>query len=155
MKVDFFDSHQFERAFFENANERSAHQITYFEPRLTSIIVVRFPAYSPYAVAEHAVGLLLSLNRKIHKAYARVHELNFSLEGLVGFDLHEKVIGVIGVGNIGSIFCRIMKGFGCHVLGYDPVPNEELLSQGIVKYVDLGSLYRESDIISLHAPLNP
>ncbi|MBN1950029.1 MAG: 2-hydroxyacid dehydrogenase [Bacteroidales bacterium] len=114
--------------------------------------VVRVPAYSPYAVAEHAVGLLLTLNRKYHKAYPRVRDGNFALEGLLGFDLHGKTIGVIGTGKIGQIFAGIMKGFNCEVLAYDKFPNDKLSSQGI-EYVELEELYRRSDIISLHCPL--
>jgi D-lactate dehydrogenase len=119
------------------------------------IRVVRVPAYSPHAVAEYAVGILLSLNRKIHRAYARVRELNFSLDGLMGFDLNEKTIGVIGTGRIGSVFARIMHGFNCRVIAYDPKPNPQLVTEKIVEYVDLTTLYRQSDIISLHVPLLP
>lgn len=115
--------------------------------------VVRVPAYSPYAVAEHALTLLLALNRKIHRAYLRVRELNFSLDGLVGFDLHGKTIGIIGTGKIGEAFARIVKGFGCRVLAYDIAPNERLISEKLVEYRDLRDLYRESDVLSLHVPL--
>ena len=101
------------------------------------LAVVRVPAYSPHAVAEHTVGLLLSLNRKVHKAYARVRELNFSLEGLVGFDLCGKTIGVVGTGRIGSVFATIMKGFGCRVIAYDPNPNSNLVDSMGVTYVPL------------------
>ena len=117
--------------------------------------VVRVPAYSPYAVAEHASGLLLSLNRKIHRAYTRVRDLNFSLDGLVGFDLHGKTVGVVGTGRIGEVFARIMKGYGCNVLAFDIVPNKNLINDGTAKYVELPDLYRQSDIISLHVPLLP
>jgi D-lactate dehydrogenase len=116
--------------------------------------VVRVPAYSPYAVAEHAVALILTLNRKTHKAYNRVREGNFSLERLMGFDLHGKTIGVIGTGKIGSIFARIMKGFGCHIYAYDTYPDESLIKEGI-KYATLEELLSNSDIISLHCPLMP
>ncbi len=119
------------------------------------ITVVRVPAYSPHAVAEHAVGLLLSLNRKIHKAYARVREMNFSLERLMGFDLFGKTVGVVGTGRIGSVFATIMQGFGCRVLAFDPRPNAELASKGIITDVSLEELYKKSDIISLHLPLFP
>ena len=119
------------------------------------LTIVRVPAYSPHAVAEHAVGLLLSLNRKIHKAYARVRELNFSLEGLVGFDLFGKTVGVIGTGRIGAVFATIMKGFGCQVIAYDPTPNSSLTDNETVVYVPLEELYKKSDVISLHVPLFP
>ncbi len=119
------------------------------------LTIVRVPAYSPHAVAEHAVGLLLSLNRKIHKAYARVRELNFSLDGLTGFDLFGKTVGVVGTGRIGSVFATIMKGFGCHVIAFDPMPNLALIEKGAVIYVSLEELYKKSDVISLHVPLFP
>lgn len=118
-----------------------------------NIKVVRVPAYSPYAVAEHAVAMIMTLNRKTHKAYIRVREQNFSLNGLLGFDLHGKTVGVIGTGNIGQLFCTIMNGFGCNVLAYDIHPNEKLVSEG-VQYVPLAELFIQSDIISLHCPLN-
>ncbi len=118
------------------------------------ITVVRVPAYSPYAVAEHAVGLILALNRKIHRAYSRVREGNFALDGLLGFDLHGKTIGVIGTGKIGRIFLGIMKGFGCELIAYDPYPNPEAEAMG-VKYVELDELFASADIISLHSPLTP
>lgn len=117
------------------------------------IPVVRVPEYSPYAVAEHAVALLLSLNRKIPRAFNRVRELNFGLEGLVGFDLHGKAIGVIGAGRIGTAFCKIMVGFGCKVLVFDRERSREI--ESIAEYVDLDQLLTESDIISLHVPLTP
>jgi D-lactate dehydrogenase len=115
--------------------------------------VVRVPAYSPHAVAEHAVTLLLSLNRHICRASARVHEMNFSLEGLVGFDLHGKTIGLVGTGRIGAVMAKIMYGFGCEVLASDPFPNHELIRDGLVQYVSIEELFRRSDIVSLHAPL--
>lgn len=115
------------------------------------IKVVRVPAYSPNAVAEHAVSLILTLNRKTHKAYNRVREMNFSLDGLLGFDLNEKIIGVIGTGKIGSIFAKIMKSFGTKILAYDKIQAPEL--KGIVEYVSLEELFKNSDIISLHCPL--
>ena len=117
------------------------------------ITVCRVPGYSPYAVAEFAVGLLLSLNRKIHKSYLRVHELNFSIDGLVGFDLHGKTIGVIGAGKIGKIFIQIMAAFGCQVLVHDIVKDAELSALKSVKYVDLQELACAADVISLHVPL--
>lgn len=117
------------------------------------LTVVRVPAYSPYAVAEHALGLILSLNRKIHRAYNRVREGNFSIEGLLGFDLHGKTVGVIGTGKIGVIFARIMAGLGCRVLAFDPYPNPE--AKQYAQYVPLNELLGASDIISLHCPLTP
>ncbi len=116
--------------------------------------VVRVPAYSPYAVAEHTVALILTLNRKTHRAHNRVHEGNFSLEGLLGFDLHGKVVGVIGTGKIGAIFSRIMTGFGCRVLAFDPLVNPDCLAIG-VDYVAMEQLLSEADIVSLHCPLTP
>jgi D-lactate dehydrogenase len=116
------------------------------------ITVARVPAYSPYAVAEHAVALILALNRKLHRAYARVREANFSLEGLLGFDVNGRTVGVVGTGKIGTVFARIMKGFGCRLLAYDPYPNAECEALG-VEYVDLPTLFGASDIIALHAPL--
>lgn len=117
-----------------------------------NIKVVRVPAYSPHAVAEHAVCLLLALNRKIHRAYQRVRDLNFSLEGLVGFDLYGKTVGVIGTGRIGSVFAEIMRGFQCTVLANDLVESSDLKGCG-VRYVSLEELYKSSDVISLHLPL--
>jgi len=116
--------------------------------------IARVPAYSPYAVAEFAVALILALNRKIHRAYARTHEGNFLLEGLLGFDLHQRTVGIIGTGKIGTVFSRIMQGFGCRLLAYDPYPNDECGQFG-VQYRDLNTLYQEADIISLHCPLTP
>jgi D-lactate dehydrogenase len=116
-----------------------------------NIKVTRIPAYSPHAIAEHAVGLLLTLNRKIHKAYNRVHEFNFSLEGLIGFNLNKKTVGIIGTGEIGMIMAQIMSGFGCHVIAFDKFPNRE---SNIIKYTTLEEVYKKSDIISLHVPLN-
>ena len=121
---------------------------------LLDIKVVRVPEYSPHGVAEHAVALILALNRKIYRAYNRVREGNFLLEGLLGFNLNTKVIGVIGTGKIGRVFCEIMQGFGCSILAYDPQPNESLANKG-VQYTDLDNLLKQSDIISLHCPLTP
>lgn len=115
--------------------------------------VVRVPEYSPYSVAEHAVGLMLALNRKLHRAYNRVRELNFSLDGLVGFDMHGKTMGIIGTGRIGCALARISQGFGCRVLAYDLAPNEQLIKSCGVSYVTLDEIFRQSDIISLHIPL--
>lgn len=116
--------------------------------------VVRVPAYSPYSVAEHAVGLILMLNRKLYRAYNRVRDDNFSLEGLLGFDLHDCPVGIIGTGKIGQCFARIMKGFGCQLFAYDPYPNPECLELGVI-YMDLRDLISQSKIISLHCPLMP
>lgn len=116
--------------------------------------VVRVPAYSPHAVAEHTVGLMLTLNRKIHRAYARVREGNFSLNGLLGFDFNGRTIGVIGTGQIGAIVARIMSGFGCRLLGFDAFPNSECEASGL-KYVSLDEILSESDIVTLHCPLTP
>ena len=115
--------------------------------------VVRVPEYSPYAVAEHAVCLILALNRKIHRAYNRVRESNFSLDGLVGFDLHGKTVGVIGTGRIGAVLAGIMRGFGCDVIAHDLKPDEQLAARVGLRYVDLPELYRRSDVVSLHVPL--
>lgn len=117
--------------------------------------VVRVPEYSPYAVAEHAVALVLALNRKIHRASARVREWNFSLEGLVGFDLHGKTVGIVGTGRIGRAAARIFHGFGCRLLAFDAQPDAALSSELGLRYVELPELYREADIISLHVPLTP
>ena len=116
------------------------------------IKVCRVPTYSPEAVAEHAVALILTLNRKTHKAYNRVREQNFSLNGLLGFDLHSKTVGVIGTGNIGQAFCKIMIGFGCKVLAFDLIANKEMEALGVT-YLPLIDVLSSSDIISLHSPL--
>ncbi|MBC7890178.1 MAG: 2-hydroxyacid dehydrogenase [Ferruginibacter sp.] len=118
-----------------------------------SISVVRVPDYSPYAVAEHAVALILTLNRKTHKAYNRVREGNFSLERLTGFDLYGKTVGVIGTGKIGQVFCEIMLGFGCRVLAFDLVAHQPTAAKG-VEYLPLTDIFQQADIISLHCPLN-
>jgi D-lactate dehydrogenase len=115
--------------------------------------IARVPAYSPHAVAEHAIGLILALNRRIHRAHARVREGNFSLDVLLGFDLYGKTVGVIGTGRIGAITAQILAGFGCRVLLNDVHPNDALASTGT--YVDLDTLLAESDVISLHCPLTP
>ncbi|TWU00282.1 D-lactate dehydrogenase [Botrimarina colliarenosi] len=122
--------------------------------RSASMQVVRVPAYSPHAVAEHTVGLMLALNRNLHRAYGRVRDGNFALGGLMGFDLVGRTVGVIGTGQIGEIVGRIMQGFGCRVLGFDPRPNDACQDIGI-EYVDLPTLFGESDILSLHCPLTP
>ena len=114
---------------------------------------VRVPAYSPYAVAEHTCGLLLALNRKVYKAYQRAKKYNFSLDGLLGFDIHGKTVGVIGTGKIGKVFINIMNGFGVNVLAYDVYEDKEAEKEMGFKYVTLDELYEKSDIISLHCPL--
>ena len=115
--------------------------------------IVRVPQYSPYAVAEHAVGLLLSINRKLYKSYQRTRKYNFSLDGLLGFDIHGKTVGVIGTGRIGKAFINIMKGFGTKIIAYDTYQDEKFREEVGFEYVDLDTLYKESDIISLHCPL--
>lgn len=117
--------------------------------------VVRVPEYSPHAVAEHAVALVLALDRKIHRAYARVRENNFSLEGLVGFDLRGKTFGIVGLGRIGRVVARIMRGFECEVLAYDVAPDAGVAATLGVRLVQLPELLRASDIVSLHVPLTP
>lgn len=116
--------------------------------------VVRVPAYSPYAVAEHAVGLILMLNRKLYRAYNRVRDDNFALNGLLGFDVYGKTVGIIGTGKIGQCFAQIMQGFGAELLAYDVRENPEVLALG-AKYLDLPEVLAQSDIISLHCPLLP
>lgn len=129
---------------FNNVDLNAAHKY--------KIPVVRVPAYSPHAVAEHAVALILTLNRKTHKAYNRVREGNFSIETLNGFDLFGKTVGVIGTGRIGQAFCNIMLGFGCEVLAFDIMANKQLEARG-VHYLPLMEVLELSDIISLHCPL--
>ncbi len=209
MRIAVFDSRRHDRDALEEANAAHAHELTFFEPRLTAqtvslakgfevacsfvndrvdratleslrsfgvrlvalrsaghnhvdldaaatlgITVVRVPEYSPHAVAEHAVTLVLALNRKIHRAYARVREGNFSLDGLLGFDLYGKTVGVVGTGRIGAAAAQIFRGFGCRVLAFDLQPNPNLVPAG-VEYVALERLYEQADIISLHVPLTP
>jgi len=209
MRVAFFSSKDYDKYYFNEANERYHQELTFLEPSLNdqtkslaydypaicvfvndhldrnvienladhglrlialrcagfnnvdleaavnrNVKIVRVPAYSPHAVAEHAVALILTLNRKTHKAYNRVREQNFSLERLTGFDLYQRTVGVIGTGKIGSVFCKIMQGFGCKVIAYDKFPSEELQEEGI-DYVSLDELLSVSDIISLHCPLTP
>lgn len=115
--------------------------------------VVRVPAYSPESVAEHTVGMMMCLNRKLHKAYQRTRDANFSLEGLVGFNFYGKTVGVIGSGKIGLATMRILKGLGMNILCYDPYPNPLAVELG-AKYVELDELYKESDVISLHCPMS-
>lgn len=131
---------------FNNVNLAIAQEL--------GIKVVRVPAYSPYAVAEHAVGLIMSLNRKLYRAYNRVRDDNFSLDGLLGFDLYGKTVGIVGTGKIGQCFAQIMNGFGCKLLAYDVRPNPACQAIG-VDYVELPILFTRSDIISLHCPLLP
>jgi D-lactate dehydrogenase len=118
------------------------------------VTVTRVPAYSPHAVAELAVGLVLTLNRKLHRAYNRVREGNFALDGLLGFDLHGRTVGVLGTGRIGAVFCHVMMGFGCRVMASDPYPSDELQRAG-VSYAETDEVFSEADIIALHMPLMP
>ncbi len=129
---------------YNNVDLKAAHN---------KIKVVRVPSYSPYAVAEHAVGMMLCLNRKLHRAYGRIRENNFSIVGLMGFDMHGKTAGVIGCGQIGSVIVGILKGFGMKVLGYDV--EKKLVEKSGAVFADLPTLYKESDIITLHCPLTP
>ena len=131
---------------FNNVDIQSANE--------AGIKIVRVPAYSPYSVAEHTLALILTLNRKTHRAYNRVKEGNFSLNGLMGFDLHEKTVGLIGLGKIGLVTAKILKGFGCKVLGYDIHRPAEVDELGI-EFTSLEKIYTSSDIISLHCPLTP
>lgn len=128
---------------FNNVDIEAAHRLGFF--------VARVPAYSPEAVAEHTLALILTLNRNTHRAYARVREGNFALDGLLGSNLHGKTAGVVGTGKIGLATARILKGFGCRVLGHDPYPAPEFAALGTV--VDLPTLLAESDIVTLHCPL--
>lgn len=210
MKIAMFDSHGFERSFFDKANEYYKHSIHYLDPRLNEVTaplasgadcvcafvndkinrktiftlkdlgirlialrsagfnhvdlaaaaeaavkIVRVPEYSPYAIAEHATALILALNRKIIRANSRIKEGNFSLNGLVGFDLHGKTVGIIGTGKIGKVMCQIMNGFGCRVIAYDIAPNQELINKQICEYTTIDNIFSSSDIISLHLPLTP
>jgi D-lactate dehydrogenase len=133
-------------AVFNHVHLPTAHRL--------GLLIARVPAYSPHAVAEHTAGIILSLNRKLHRAYSRVREANFSLQGLTGFDLYGRTVGVIGAGKIGMCFARIMVGFGCRVLLYDPFPSQEALDSGL-ELVTLERCFQESHIISLHCPLTP
>jgi D-lactate dehydrogenase len=131
---------------FNNVDLKAAEQL--------GMKVVRVTDYSPYSVAEHAVALLLAINRKIHRAYNRTRDSNFALDGLMGFDLHGKSVAVIGTGKIGRVFARIMVGFGCNVIGFDKYPSPEFEALG-AHYAVPGEIARDADIISLHAPLTP
>lgn len=119
-----------------------------------NIHVTRVPAYSPYAVAEHALAMIMTLNRKTHKAYSRTKENNFNINGLLGFDLHKKTAGIIGTGKIGLILCKILKGIGMEVIAFDAFPNQTEAKKIGFSYVSIEELYQKSDIISLHCPLN-
>jgi D-lactate dehydrogenase len=132
---------------FNNVDRAAASEL--------GISVVRVPAYSPHAVAEHAVALLLTLNRKIHRAFNRVREQNFSLSGLVGFDLHGRTIGIIGTGKIGRVAAQIFRGFGCRIIAHDPLPMHEWAVEHGVTYTSLEELLAEGDVVSLHLPLTP
>lgn len=118
------------------------------------LTVVRVPAYSPHAVAEHTVGLMLGLNRKLTRASARVRDGNFALDGLLGFDMYGKTAGIVGMGKIGRVVATILRGFGCRLVGYDPFPSDEARELG-VEFVELDDLYARSDIVTLHLPLTP
>lgn len=131
---------------FNNVDLAAAHDL--------DITVVRVPAYSPHAVAEHTLGLILTLNRHIHRAYNRVREGNFALDGLIGFDLNKRTVGIIGTGQIGAVVAQILKGFGCQLLAYDPFPNPAL-EEFKARYVSLSEIFAQSDIITLHCPLTP
>ncbi|WVD61327.1 2-hydroxyacid dehydrogenase [Orbus mooreae] len=131
---------------FDNVDLDVAHKL--------GISVVRVPAYSPEAVAEHAVALMMTLNRRTHKAYQRTRDANFSLDGLTGFNMHGRVAGVIGTGKIGQAVIRILKGFGMSILAYDPYPSKVAEELGAT-YVDLNELYSKSDVITLHCPMTP
>ncbi len=132
---------------FNNVDLKAAQEL--------GISVARVTAYSPFSVAEHTVGLIMMLNRKLYRAYNRVRDDNFALEGLLGFDLHGRTVGVIGTGKIGLILAQIMHGFGCQLLGYDPKPNAQFAAIGAARYVELNELFENADIISLHVPLFP
>lgn len=208
MRIALFDTHEFEREYFTQANSKFDFDLTFFDVKLNEetvplvhgfdvvcpfvhgvlnaavlreirnsniqlialrsvgfnhvdleeafkldLKVLRVPEYSPYSVAEHAVALILALNRKLYRSYSRVREGNFSLDGLVGFDLFNKTVGIIGTGKIGSVMINMMKGFGCEIIAYDPYPNPNLKD---VYYVSsVSELYKHSDIISIHIPLTP
>ncbi len=128
------------------------NNVDIYAAKALNITVVRVPAYSPEAVAEHSIALMMTLNRRIHKAYLRTRDANFSLEGLVGFNLFGKTVGVIGTGRIGVAMMTILKGFGCNILAYDPYQSEHALKLG-AQYVELDELYARSDVISVHCPL--
>jgi len=128
------------------------NQVDLVTAKQLGITVARVPEYSPHAVAEHALGLILVLNRNLHRAYNRVRENNYSLNGLLGFDLVNKTVAVIGTGKIGKVFAHIMNGIGCNVIAYDPAPSPELMQENI-RYLPLAEIWPQADIISLHCPL--
>ncbi|HYL81804.1 MAG TPA: 2-hydroxyacid dehydrogenase, partial [Candidatus Acidoferrum sp.] len=209
MNVAVFSTQPYDRKFLEAANTRHAHNLVFFEARLTrattplaapsqavcvfvndlldksvlqdlagqgtrlialrctgfnnvdlpaardlGLTVVRVPAYSPHAVAEHTVGLILALNRKIHRSHARVREGNLTLDGLLGFDLFDQTAGSVGTGRIGTIVARILNGFGCRLLAHDRQPNRDCQALGVT-YAPLSELLAQCDIITLHCPLMP
>ncbi|HBJ86719.1 MAG TPA: hydroxyacid dehydrogenase [Verrucomicrobiales bacterium] len=154
-KLDRDCLHQLAAAGVRHAALRCAgfNQVDLASAKELGIAVTRVPAYSPHAVAEHSVALLLTLNRKIHRAHNRVREFNFSLAGLVGFDLHGKTVGIIGTGKIGRCTAQIFRGFGCQVLAHDPFPNESWAADHDVRYAAFDDVLAQSDILSLHLPL--
>lgn len=122
--------------------------------RALGLVIARVPEYSPHAIAEHTLGLILMLNRHLHRAHYRIRENDYSLNGLLGFDLVGKTVAILGTGAIGSVFARIMLGMGCRVIAYDPCPSDDLAEQGVV-YKALDELWASADIVSLHCPLTP
>ncbi|HOY21754.1 MAG TPA: 2-hydroxyacid dehydrogenase [Cellvibrio sp.] len=130
------------------------NQVDTVAAKKLGIKVARVPEYSPHAVAEHALGLILMLNRNLHRAYHRVRENDYSLNGLIGFDLVDKTVAVIGTGKIGQVFAQNMLGLGCKVIAFDPTPNQLLMTKG-VNYLPLENIWPQADIVSLHCPLNP
>ena len=179
-KIAFFDTKPYDRASFDEVNEKYGFEILYHKGQLNRNNVVLtqgmdaicifvhdtadtaiieqmagygVPAYSPYAVAEHAVALMLALNRKIHRAYWRTRDGNFALHGLMGFDMNGKTAGIIGTGKIARILIRILQGFGMKVVAYDLYPDEKYAREVGISYVSLDGLYAQADMISLHVPL--
>lgn len=132
---------------FNNVDQEAAKEL--------GIVVLRVPAYSPYAVAEHAMAILQEANRRLHKAYNRVRDNNFALSGLMGLDLHNRVAGIVGTGKIGVCMANICKGYGMTVIGWDAYPNKKLEEEGLLTYVEKEELFKKADLISLHAPLFP
>ena len=182
-RIAFFDTKPYDEDSFSKMNERFGFDIVYFKGHLNPnnvmltqgfdavcifvndiadagvidtegrLPVVRVPAYSPYAVAEYTLALMLALNRRIPRATWRTRDGNFSLHGLMGFDMHEKTIGIIGTGKIAKVLIRLLSGFGMRILAYDLYPDKEFAAAYHVEYTSLDDLYRNSDIISLHCPL--